>query len=252
MTSQLGDADRARMSRAGLAPMTAEQGLALLDGALRHGAAGMFAARLELTRLAAQPPGALPPLLRALTAQARGGAGRRPAVAQATDLPARLASLAPAERDELLLGLVRGHAATVLGHADPESVRPDAPFKDLGFDSLTAVELRNRLGMATGLRLPAALVFRFPTPAAIAEHLREELCPAEEDTALPVLRELERLEAAMARFSPEGEAGAQLAKRLETLLWRLGDRTAEVDHAMDGEALESASDDEVFALIDEQ
>ena len=250
MTGGLDHTDRARMARSGLAPMSVEHALGLFDRAQGHGGAQLLAAELDLPLLAAQPVEMLPPVLRALvTAGARPA--RRVAAAQVGDLPGKLAAMAPAEQQQFLLALVRSNAAIALGHSDPESVRPDTPFKDLGFDSLTAVELRNRLTMATGLRLPAALVFRYPTPLAIADHLREEICPAQ-DEAQPVLRELEQLEAAMAQFKPEGEAGAELAKRLQTLLWRLGDGGVDVDHNVDGEVLDSASDDEMFALIDQQ
>ena len=231
--------------------MSVEHALGLFDRARGHGGAQLLAADLDLPLLAAQPVEMLPPVLRALVA-AGARPARRVAAAQVSDLPGKLASMAPAEQRQFLLDLVRGSAAIVLGHSDPESVRPDTPFKDLGFDSLTAVELRNRLTMATGLRLPAALVFRYPTPEAIAEHLREEICPAQDGAAQPVLRELEQLEAAMAEFKPEGETGAELAKRLQTLLWRLGDSGAEADHSVDGEVLDTASDDEMFALIDQQ
>ncbi|AEM83616.1 Beta-ketoacyl synthase [Streptomyces violaceusniger Tu 4113] len=109
-----------------------------------------------------------------------GGGGsvrRRTAAAEApsVDWAARLARLSALDRYRTLLGLVRDHAATVLGHTDADAVRADASFKELGFESLTAVELRDRLAAATGLRLPAALIFRHPTPEGIAHHLVRRL-----------------------------------------------------------------------------
>nr|AAP42859.1 NanA5 [Streptomyces nanchangensis] len=251
MTGGLTEIDHARMSRSGMAPLPSEHALALFDAAHGLGAARVLAARLDLARLSAQPTEALPPLVRSLTGTGPRTA-RRSAAAPVADLSGRLASMAPAGQLALLLDLVRTHAATVLGHMDSGTVSADTPFKDLGFDSLTAVELRNRLTTVTGLRLSAASVFRYPTATAMAEHLRGELCPTGDDTAQPVLRELARLEAAVGESKPEGETSAQLVKRLQTLLWRLGDEAAAVDHTVDGEELESASDDEMFALIDQQ
>ncbi|WAP54081.1 type I polyketide synthase [Streptomyces sp. S465] len=114
-----------------------------------------------------------------------GGNVRRRAAAAAgassADWAARLARLSAVDRYRTLLGLVRDHAATVLGHTDAEAVHADANFKELGFESLTAVELRDRLAAATGLRLPAALIFRYPTPEGIAHHLVRRL--SSDDTA---------------------------------------------------------------------
>ncbi|WP_262702282.1 MULTISPECIES: type I polyketide synthase [Streptomyces] len=117
---------------------------------------------------------------RVATESAGGGSVRRRAAAAAAgassvDWAARLARLSAVERYRTLLGLVRDHAATVLGHTDAEAVHADASFKELGFESLTAVELRDRLAAATGLRLPAALIFRHPTPEGIAHHLVRRL-----------------------------------------------------------------------------
>ncbi|MEU8827600.1 beta-ketoacyl synthase N-terminal-like domain-containing protein [Streptomyces sp. NPDC048636] len=122
------------------------------------------------------------------TASSNGGASARRRAAAATDerpvdWAARLAGLSAADRYRQMLHLVRGHAATVLGRADADAVHADASFKELGFESLTAVELRDRLAAATGLRLPAALIFRHPTPAGVVNHLVRRLTPDESGSA---------------------------------------------------------------------
>ncbi|QXJ27023.1 SDR family NAD(P)-dependent oxidoreductase [Actinomadura graeca] len=256
MMAGLSDTDRARMSRGGFEPLSSRRGLELLDAACGHGAPYLVAVELDAVGMAGRPAEALPPVLRGLAASGTRG---RPAAAgghRPVDWAGRLAGLAPGDQLDVLLGLVRDHAASVLGHADPAAVQVDTPFKDLGFDSLTGVELRNRLAAATGLRLPAALVFRHPSPAAIAGHLRERLAPAGQDPSAPVLGELDRLETVIARYGPDGETRVRLTKRLEALLWRLngedagngGGGTA----AVDGAALDAASDDEMFELIDRE
>ncbi|MET7766653.1 SDR family NAD(P)-dependent oxidoreductase [Streptomyces sp. NPDC005393] len=253
MTGHLAEADLARMVRSGIAAMSSEQALGLLDAACWHGDPQPAAVHLNVRALAAQPVDTLPALLRALTDS--GTHARRTAATgrPAAGLIAQLAAVPPDERHRVLLSLVRTQAAAVLGHADADAVHSGTPFKDMGFDSLTAVELRNRLAAATGLRLPATFIFRHPTPSAIADELRDKLCPAEADTSAPVFSELEKLEAAMTRCAPDGEARGRLAKRLETLLWRLSDGAAEAaDHTVDDGALESASDDELFEFIDRE
>nr|WP_311766737.1 SDR family NAD(P)-dependent oxidoreductase [Streptomyces rhizosphaericus] len=257
MTGHLDEADLARMSRSGIAALSGARALGLMDAACWHGAPQPAAVQLDLRTLAARPADTLPALLRTLLDS--GTTPRRTAAtgAPAAGLVARLTAVPAEEQHRILLTLVRTQAAAVLGHTDAGAVSGDTPFKDLGFDSLTGVELRNRLAAATGLRLPATVVFRHPTPSAIAAELREQLCPAQPDTSAPAFDELERLEAAMAGLGAHDEARGRLAKRLEALLWRLNDGTpaeATGEHrpAADDGALDSASDDELFEFIDRE
>ncbi|MEU7230239.1 SDR family NAD(P)-dependent oxidoreductase, partial [Streptomyces chrestomyceticus] len=178
LTGQLAESDRSRMSRGGALALSADEGLALLDLCLAQDEAVLVPSRLDLAGLRAQAARSaqVPPLWRALVG---ASSGRRSAAgtddANADSLHRQLATLPASERDEMLLNLVRAHVAAVLGHASAEAVEPGRAFTDLGFDSLTAVQLRNRLSTATGLRLPATLVFDYPNPAALAGHLRGRL-----------------------------------------------------------------------------
>ncbi|MFJ5920980.1 type I polyketide synthase [Kitasatospora sp. NPDC092948] len=178
MTGTLTAADLRRMSRGGTAAIGSEEGLALFDAALTLDEPLLVPVKIDLGRLrTAARTGPVPALLSALVP----GAARRPAsgadAAEADSLRRRLTELSPEERAATLLDLVRSRAADVLGHGGPGAVDPDQAFKDLGFDSLTSVELRNRLGAATGRRLPATLVFDHPTPAAVAAYLTGRLAP---------------------------------------------------------------------------
>ncbi|MEU3743561.1 type I polyketide synthase, partial [Streptomyces sp. NPDC032198] len=178
MGGRLGGGDRARLSRGGIAPLSREQGLELFDLALTAGHSLLVPVRLAQEALRAQAVGGtLPLLLRGLvrvpvrrTAATGGG--------EADALALQLAALSEPEQERVLLDLVRTRAATVLGHSSSAGIEADQAFRDLGFDSLTAVELRNRLGAVTGLRLPASLVFDYPNPATLARHLRTVLVGA--------------------------------------------------------------------------
>ncbi|GAA2404725.1 hypothetical protein GCM10010191_10570 [Actinomadura vinacea] len=171
------------------------------------------------------------------------------------ELPARLAGMSGAERDRALHELVRSHAAAVLGHLTLDENAPDAieagrPFRSLGFDSLMAVELRNRLSTATGLRLPSTLVFDFPTPDAVVAHLRDGLGLDDGEGVVPGFAELERLEA-LFTDTPSGDDIAVLAKRLETMLWTWRDSSAEPpDGAEAAVEFTAATNEELFDLID--
>ncbi|WP_425586760.1 SDR family NAD(P)-dependent oxidoreductase, partial [Streptomyces rameus] len=175
MTGHLGEVDMARMARFGMTPLSANEGLALFDVAHTTDEALLVPTRMDVAVLRANArPGTVPAILRHLI----GAPARRVVESAGADdgIPAlarRLAGLAPDEREALLLDLVAENVAAVLGHTDTIAV--ERAFKDLGFDSLTAVELRNRLNAATGLRLSATLVFDYPTPAAAARHIVGEL-----------------------------------------------------------------------------
>ncbi|MEU8270283.1 type I polyketide synthase [Sphaerisporangium sp. NPDC049002] len=172
MTGSLTTTDLRRMSRSGLRPLTTESGLALFDGALSTGDPFLLLTEFDGAALAAAVrEGTVPPLLRGLVrAPARRTAGAA-APAGTASFAERLAGLTGEARHGLLLDLVRGHVAATLGHADPGGVDVRRAFKEIGFDSLSAVELRNRLNTATGLRLPSSLIFDHPTPEAVALHL---------------------------------------------------------------------------------
>ncbi|WP_344312134.1 type I polyketide synthase, partial [Streptomyces rhizosphaericus] len=186
MTGELDQADMSRMSRGGVAALATDEGKELFDAAGRAGEALLVPVRLDLAaaRAEAASTGVVAPLMSGLvrvparrTAEGSAGTG---ALAQ------RLARLNAAEQLETLLELVRTQVAAVLGYATADSVDPDRAFRDLGFDSLTAVELRNRMNAVTGMRLPATLVFDYPTSLVLAEHLRDELAGTRAQSGLPV------------------------------------------------------------------
>ncbi|GHJ16549.1 type I polyketide synthase [Micromonospora sp. AKA38] len=169
MTAHLDDGEHRRAIRAGSAPLTDAEGLALLDAAQRHGGA-----HTVLMNVPTSPdPARVPELLRELIRPARRRAAAR--TGGELSLADRLAALHPTARHNQLLDLVAGSVAAVLGHRSADGVDPQRPFKELGFDSLTSVELRNRLAAATGLRLPATVAFDHPTPVVLAAHLDREI-----------------------------------------------------------------------------
>ncbi|KJK54887.1 type I polyketide synthase, partial [Saccharothrix sp. ST-888] len=185
MTGELGDAGVERMARGGVMALSSAEGLHLFDASVRSAEPVLVPIHLDLAGLRGQAEaGMLPPLLRGLLrTPVRRSADAGARARGASPLMQRLAALPEAERDAALLDVVRAEAAAVLGYAGPHAVDADRAFKDLGFDSLTAVELRNRLNAATGLRLPATLVFDYPNPGALAALLRTEILGSLPDVA---------------------------------------------------------------------
>ncbi|WP_275563061.1 SDR family NAD(P)-dependent oxidoreductase, partial [Streptomyces sp. 5-6(2022)] len=274
MGGRLGEADQKRAARGGVLPLSAAEGLALFDAANAVAdEAVLVPVRLEMATLrAAATTGELLPLYRGLvrTPVRRAAAGGRgPAAPEAVadtgegTLAQRLAGQSEAQRQRTVLDLVRRQVAAVLGYASKDQVGAEQAFKELGFDSLTAVELRNRLNAATGLKLTATLVYDYPTPVALARHLRQEVAPEAEGPEVSVLEELERLENSLSSLTPEELASvtedeaahANIAVRLQTLLAKWNDVRRTADDAgadAEAEAFEEVSDDELFDFIDKR
>ncbi|GAB3700042.1 SDR family NAD(P)-dependent oxidoreductase [Nocardiopsis oceani] len=206
MTGHLDGADMAVLGRGGLLPMPADRALACMDTALHLDRAVVVPALLDLEN------GPDLHVLRALT----GGSGAAESRPEPEDpgrrsafAPERLAALPEAERARLLLAEVRTHTAVVLGHGEEGAARvaADRPFTDLGLDSLTGVELRNRLGEAVGLRLPATAVFDHPTPRAMARLVTDLLLPGQAEQAGPPEEGDGQNTSSTAPFDEEAEQG---------------------------------------------
>ncbi|MGW5612157.1 SDR family NAD(P)-dependent oxidoreductase, partial [Streptomyces sp. NPDC003753] len=254
-TGHLGDTDLRRLARLGLRPLASEEAMELFDASLTAGEAAVVVTRLDTTALGRHEEPA--PMLRGLV---RAPSRRRAAqaVAPAEAPPAqRLSGLSSAERERALADLVRNQVAAVLGYGDPGDLDDDRSFLDLGFDSLTAVELRNQLGAATGLRLPTTLAFDHPTPAALAAHLAAELTPddtSSDSGVTVVLKEIDRLEAALRAVADGDRNGSQeqITARLRELIGiAQASDPGTAGKTESGHDLDSATDEELFALVDD-
>nr|CUW01172.1 Type I polyketide synthase [Streptomyces caniferus] len=256
MTTKLDEADLHRMARGGVRPMPSDQALALLDAALATGEPFLVPARLDLAALRTAA-GEVPPLLRSLAGpRPRPGAGRPvPAPsAEAGQLGTRLAALPETDRRQVVLDAVLGQAALVLGHTSAEAIDPERGFLELGFDSLTAVELRNRLTTVTGTRLPATLLFDYPEPGGLADHLLSRLAAAVEPPPAdggPESGPLDAWEAQTERLMDDTAARASLRSRLQGLMDRLDRLSEEPDPGLESR-LDQASDDELFDFIEQE
>ena len=239
MAGELDETELARIERMGVERLSSGLGLELFDEAQGLDEALLVPVRLDLGTLRARArAGMLPAMLRGLV--------RAPARRAETgvSLAQRLAGVKDAEREQIVIQLVQAQVAAVLGHASPGAIEPGKAFKDLGFDSLGAVELRNRLTQASGIRLPSTLVFDHPTSESVAQLLLSEVSGAA--TEPPIDQELKKLEGMLAGIAA-GEK-KRVAGRLRSLLAGITNGDSGLSA---GERIEAATTaDEVFNLID--
>jgi acyl carrier protein len=247
MTSHLTETDRARMGRGGIVPLTNEQGLQLFDTTYGIDEPLLVPVQLDLSALRAQAKTRmLPAILRGLIRTP----ARRTSDTQGS-LARRLAGVAEGEWDAIVLELVTDHVAAVLGHASGEAIDAQRAFKELGFDSLSAVELRNRLSQATGVRLASTVVYDHPNPAALSKKLRSRV--ADDGTARVVIdEELDRLETMLASVAADDGERERINTRLRSFLARLAGDGQTKASTVTAESIKSATADEVFDLIDKQ
>ncbi len=242
MTSRLGEADRARFTRGGIRPLPAAEGLELFDRARTVPAPFLLAVGLDNAALRkAGRAGELPPLFSGLVRiPVRRSAG------DAGSLARRLAAAPEEDRQGIVVALVAEHVAAVLGHASGEAIDPKAPFKDLGFDSLGAVELRNRLAAATGVRLPSTLVFDYPSVEEVGAYVCTLVDP-QAAAGAEVEETIDRLQEMLERLAREEREQANA--RIRSLLSRGYAADADAD-AVD--RIRSASAEEILEIVNDE
>ncbi|MFE9009849.1 type I polyketide synthase [Streptomyces sp. NPDC007875] len=251
MSAHLDDSDQRRMAKGGMLGLSVPEGMELFDTALRGPDTVLVPAHMDFAALRALAgSGSLPALLRALVRAPRRAVDN--AAADTDDLVSRLARATAGQQEKILLDLVQQEAAAVLGHASADLIEPNQPFKEIGFDSLTAVELRNRLSRRAGVRLPATLIFDHPAPAPLARYLLAEL-GQEVDTSEVLMAELDTVAATLAEVTPDATTHATVLARLQLLVeqWETteGATPADEDEEFD---VDTATDEAMFELIDRE
>ncbi|WP_374223120.1 type I polyketide synthase [Streptomyces sp. FH025] len=211
MGGHLDETDLARIARSGFRPVTEADGPALLDLAIGLDRPALVATPLDIAALRTQP-GQAAPLFSGLVGTPDRSSARNSAVT--TVPPAeQLAGLGEEEQHRHVLELLLAEMAAVLGHADPSGLDTEQPFAGLGFDSLTSVELRNRLSTLTGIRLPATLVFDHPTPHTLAAYLRTELLATLSEDGATARQEVDY--AAEVRLADDIRPAAEVVRTVE-------------------------------------
>ncbi|MGW7693711.1 type I polyketide synthase [Streptomyces asiaticus] len=247
-----------QLARRGLPAMEPGLAMAALQGAVAGDDGVVTVADVDWERFApaftiGRPSPLLGELPEVVSALEQARAAEESHAEGGSRLKERLLALAPGERERAVLDLVRGHAAAVLGFSGTEGVESDRAFKELGFDSLTAVEFRNRLNADTGLRLPTTLVFDYPNARALAEHVRAGVLPDEGTSATPLIADLEKLEASLSTAEPDNAERMAIASRLQVLLAKLnGGEGGATEAESITQRLDEASDDDLFDFIENE
>ncbi|RBQ16751.1 polyketide synthase [Spongiactinospora rosea] len=187
ITGRLTQADRARLAGSGMIPLVGDAAMALFDAALHRPESLLVPISFDPAAMRRHVRAASTPILSTVAGLRERAATAEHAAGEPAP-PRRLAGLPGGEPPSALADAVRGEVAAVLGHTDPEEIKDTALFRDLGFDSLASVELRNRLGALTGLRLPATVVFDHPNVQALSEYLLSQVA-AEDESAPQVVAE---------------------------------------------------------------
>ncbi|MGW9177878.1 beta-ketoacyl reductase, partial [Streptomyces decoyicus] len=248
-----------RLTRGGMGTLDPRLAVDALERAVTRGETTLTVADVDWARFVPGFTSVRPSALLADLPEARQAAPERESAdgdgpGGLRALRAQLAGRSETDQERVLVTLVRTHVAGVLGHDSVDAIDPKRAFSELGFDSLMAVELRNRLGLATGTQLPATLLFDHPTAAALARHLRTQVAAGDTAGALPALAELDRLEDVLAEVAQDDPQRARIASRLQTLLAKWSERE-DNDPAADADAgvsdrINSATADEIFDFID--
>ncbi|MFH9138660.1 phosphopantetheine-binding protein, partial [Streptomyces sp. NPDC017524] len=249
-TAHLTDHDLARMNRTAIRPLTNTHALQLFDAQEHHHRPVRMVCNLDTERLPM-----LPVFSRLATVRQTAGTAQ-----QGPALTDQLAGLTPTEQHEHLLTLIRRHAAQILTLDSPTTIEPGRGFLDQGLDSLTAVELRNRLSTATGIRLPATTIFDHPTPIALTEHLHHQLAPTTTDTTQEqssraverVLSALDGIKGMLAAVPVSDVTATQIPAQLHALLAELDESVGSAAEGDVADQLEAASAEDLFKFIDSE
>ncbi len=254
----LNETDLVRLRRQGVLPLPTHEGLALFDAAVARDEPVLVPARLHLPRDGAPTGRAASPLLRELLAPPAGPGrpGREePAGLELADL---VLSKPAAEAEAVVRDLVRAQTALVLGHDDGERIGPAVAFRDLGIDSLTALELRNKLSAVTGLKLPATLAFDHPNPDALTRFLIDTVTPAPggpgQTPADRLAEEIEQLGARLEEAFPAlaDEDKVALSALVGHVRGRVRSMAGEKPAAVITDRISTASAGELLSLLDQE